>query len=365
MVNDDQSNMNISQEFSKSMDQLCYQLSYANVNITPFKDAASVYDFIAVFELATAGLSDEQKVPLLAKGFPPGRYRHWFENNLHPLIKEKKSWQEAKAKLIERFTEPKDRDRHFKKLKKLEFDPEGRQTLTEFVDEVTYAYKKAISPLMADREGDTLLIQHVKASLPPSVVTSLSVYSDYREAKTIEDLNKAVREYDSLRSSSPGKSTDVNNSLAEFTTLFQQLITGMKQEQEATRNTIVAAIKEDRQYYTAFKDRAYRDKSPARDNYRDQHMQNDRDNRRYPSSQDRAGSPGYSRRDYGRRSPFGSPRARRFNERPSQSSDNVNKEPKRSAFNSEAYYKRFGVPDSPCDVCGDMHHTRHCPATLN
>lgn len=360
-----QTNQNISQEFSKSMDQLCYQLSYANVNITPLKDAANIYDFIAGFELATAGLSEEQRVPLLAKGFPPGRYRHWYENNLQPLINSKGSWQEAKAKLIERFTEPKDRDRHFMKLKKLQYDPDGKESLTEFVDEVTYAYEKAIgSRSVGGREDDTLLIQHVKASLPQSVVTTLSVYSDYRDAKTIGELYKAIREYDSLRGSSPKNNNSDKSSMAEFTSMFQQLISGMKQEQEATRNTIVAAIKEDRQYRTISKEQSYRDRSPIRSEDRNQPMQNNRDNYRYSNQPMQSKSPTYPRRDSGRRSPYGSPRPRRPNE-PTNHPPNDRKGFNRPAFNSETYYERFGMPSSPCEVCGDMHHVRHCPVTLN
>ena len=362
MAGDGSSQINMSQEFSKSMDQLCYQLSFANINITPFKDTSNVYEFIAGFELATAGLNDDQKVPLLAKAFPPGRYRYWFENTLQPLIKEKRSWHEAKSKIIERFTEPKDKDHHFKKLKKLEFDPDGHQSLTEFVDELTYAYKKAIGSQTT--HDDTLLIQHIKASLPSRVITTLSIYSDYRDAKSLEELNRAIREYDSLQSSPPGTSSNVNQSLAEFTSMFQQLISGMKQEQEATRNTIVAALKEDRQYYSAFKGHDHRSRPPGQGSYHDQHMQNDGDTRRYPSSPERPRSPYYQRRDSGRRSPYGSPKPSRYRDKV-QNYSGTNNQPRRQAFNAEAYYKRFGVPDSPCEVCGDMHHSRHCPVTLN
>jgi hypothetical protein len=356
-------NMDITQEFSRSMSQLGYQLSYANVNVIPFKDTAGVYDFISSFELATAGLNDDQKVPLLAKGFPCGRYRPWFENNLQPLIDKKRSWAEAKARLIERFAEPKDKDQHFKRLKKLEFNPEGGMNLSEFIDEVTHAYKKAIGARMINgQEDDTLLIQHIKASLPSSVIAALSFYSDYRNAKTLDELCRAVREYDSLRGSTSDRPKSDKKEAADFVAMFKQYISAMEAKQEASVNAIVSAIKEDRQYRSNSRDRNYRSQSPVRDNYRDQPMQNNRNI--YPPRGLSGGdkSPTFAHRFTNYRSPHGSPKFQR--------SDNVrhqvsNEDFKRQAFNTEAYYKRFGIPGSPCDVCGDMHHTRHCPATLN
>lgn len=163
-------------DFSKSMDQLCYQLSYSNVKISPFTNYANVHDFINEFELATAGLNDSQRLTLLAKGFPPGRYRSWYENDLKPIVGQKSSWTVVRSKLLERFSVVKDQDRHFKRLRELSFNPEKDQTLTEFIDEVIYSFNK-----IHGEEGKIdHLIRHVKASLPSEVITALSVYSDFQ-----------------------------------------------------------------------------------------------------------------------------------------------------------------------------------------
>lgn len=353
--------MNVSQEFSKSMDQLCYQLSFANVTIVPLKDCGNVSEFIANFELATAGLSEEQKVPLLAKGFPAGKYRYWYENNLQPLIKERRSWQEAKRIIIERFTEPKDQDRHFKKLREMSFNPDGGQSLIEFVDELTHAYKKAC---LDQGNNDALLIKHIKASLPTPVVTALSVYSNYRDATTLKELNQAIRDYDALQKLSPKKTTNEGD-LSSITAMFQQFITGMRQEQEATRNSIVSALKDDRHYQYTSRDQVRRDKSPYRSNSYDRRMQRPQHAESYEGQSPRPKSPNYQRRDYNWRSPHGSPSRSQRLFRPPTPHTSEEKWSGRPAFNAKAYYERFGKPESACDVCGDMHHSRHCPMTLN
>ena len=340
------SSFNATGDFSKSMDQLCYQLSYANVKIVPFTACANVFEFINEFELATAGLSEAQRLTLLAKGFPPGRFRSWFENDLQPIIEGQGSWKDAKVKLKERFAGPTDQDRHFKRLRELSYDPNAGQSLTEFVDEVIYSYRKAHD----GHENDALLIKHVKACLPSEVITSLSVYSDYREAKTSDQLKKAIREYDSHRGSPGHKTASDRATMAEFSNMFQELLKGMKQEQEATRNTIVAAFKsqEDRQKFTPSQGHVYRGKSPQRNNYQQSNMQNDRDWRgpRPPTPPVRQQS------HYGNRTP---PRSHS----PVQGGDQL------GVFDVAAYYERFGKPPSPCNNCGLMHWSRHCHLTLN
>lgn len=338
------------------MDQLCYQLSYANVKITPFTSCANVFDFMNEFELATAGLSDEQRLTLLAKGFPHGRYRSWFENELQPLVDGKGSWKQAKEKLRIRSSGPTDQDRHFKRLRELNFDPKKDKTLTEFVDDLIYIYRKA-----HDGHGnDELLVKHIKASLPPEVVTSLCVYPDYREAVTSAQLKKAILEYDLHRESASGQEQGNRSTLTEFATMFKNLIESMKQEQEATRNIIVAAFKsqEDRQNSPPVKHHEQRDKSPSGRVYQPQTMQNNRPNHRYSRSPTPPRSIHYNDRS--------SPRSRspnnNYNNR--QYTQNSN-DRKKNAFDTEAYYQRFGEPPSPCNHCGMLHWSRHCHLTLN
>lgn len=344
-------------DVSRSVDQLCTQLSLSNVNVPKF-NGSEIFDFIAEYELATTTLTDEQKLILLAKAFPTSRYKSWFEDELKPLIERKSSWANVKKKLIERFSDTEDNDRHLIRLRELKFNPETGQRLLDFVEDLIYSHKKAY-PEVSDPK---YAIRFVKASIPSSLKSALGVLPDFKDATTFEMLKKAARQYDSTRAqeSSPKASDRVaSNELAQ---ILKEIMKGIQKEGEATRGAFMAAFKPsvttspDRKRY---EDSKHRDPSPH-------------GSYRYSNHHRRSPSPGYKRRSP---SPHGYPRDYKQNRRKEESNESVDKITDKSgpfsndvtgeAYNSEVYFKRFGRPPKPCGHCNSWHWNRHCPEHLN
>lgn len=154
--------------------------------------------------------------------------------------------------------------------------------------------------------------------------------------------------------------------MVELTNMFQELVKGMKQEQEAIRSTVVAAFKsfEDRQMSLPSREYDERGRSPNRNNYSRDRMHNDHNYRR-----DRSVSPQVNRSiNYNIRTP---PRAQSPAGRPprsnyfQRSSSPGRVQGSTHAFDTAAYYEKFGKPPGPCNGCGLMHWSRHCPETSN
>jgi hypothetical protein len=225
-------------DISRSVDQLCAQMSMSSLKISPMNTFSDVTDFITEFELVTTGLTEDQKIPLLAKAFPPGRYRSWYETDLKPILKSGCSWRTAKRTILDRFSDTELQDHHIAKLKDLKFDPDGRQSLLEFVDDMAYSYQKALP----DSRDPETLVRLVKASLPNQVRANLNIYQDFRDSKTIEGLKKAAKQYDTSRVKSTKLRPADTGALLNLTKAIQSLVEGVKKDNEATREAIVAAF---------------------------------------------------------------------------------------------------------------------------
>lgn len=191
-------------DISRSVDQLCTQMLMANIKITPFANYVDVYDFIAEFELNTTGVSDEQRLILIAKAFPPGKHRSWFEVKIKPVIQRHGSWGEAKKLLISRFGDSEDRDKYFARLKELKFDENNGQSLMEFIDDLSFAFKKSFP----GQQDDSSLIRYLKASLSKNVKSALNLYSEFRDAVTMDCVKRATRRYEESRTMSSVRPSD-------------------------------------------------------------------------------------------------------------------------------------------------------------
>lgn len=336
-------------DVSRSVDQLCTQMSMVSVKIVPLNTYSDVGDFITEFELVTTGLSDDQKVALLAKAFPPGRYRSWYETDLKPILSSACSWRTAKRMILDRFSETELRDRHVTKLKELKFDPDGDQSLLEFVDDMAYSYMKALP----DSKDQETLIRLIKASIPHETKATLNVYHEFRDAKCVDSLKKAAKQFDIARTKPrKPKSSDVN-AIQDLTKAIQSLVVGVKKDTETTRDAIVAAVNSqfDRQNRERSRERYRRADSPRQSRYRQDHLQkNDDNNYRRQASQ----------------SPYGRNRSKTPPRSESPKVDAANRSKEQSmAFDSHKYWELHKKPPSPCVNCGLWHWIRHCPQSLN
>lgn len=341
------------QDVTRSVDQLCNQMSLANIKIPRYDACSDVFDFITEFDTVTTALSDDQKVMLLNKSFPPGCYRSWFESELKPMIDKKRSWREVKNKIINRFSSTEDRDRHFTRLRELKFDLDGRQCLLDFVEDIIFSYKKAF-PV---DDGSDSCIRYVKAALPQSLRSILSADPDFRNATNEDMLKKSAKQYDLTRSDRA--SSKVNDRLAtqELASLLKEMMIGIRKDNELTRNSVVAALQQTREYRSDSKNVRYeRGQSPSHSNYRPRAMSPSYAGRRTPSP--RRYSTDNQDRRYVQTSDTSAGKDYQLKE-------SQNLEENVEAFDSKIYYARFGKPSSPCSRCNCWHWSRHCLDHLN
>lgn len=342
-------------DVSRSVDQLCTQMSLANVKVTPFASFSDVYDFIAEFELNTTGVSDDQRIVLLAKAFPPGRHRSWFEVEIKPIIKRKGSWAEAKKLLIARFGDSEDRDKYFAKLKELKFDESSGQSLMDFIDDLSFIFNKSFP----GQPDDTSLIRYLKASLPKNVRSSLNLYSEFRDAATMETLKKAARRYEDSRTTASTQSADTST-LKELSKMIQELVSGLRKDNETTRNAVMMALNGHRNEpanNSSSNPAVYRN---SRGSPSPNRMETNNGRLNLRPMQSRSPSPNRNRIDrYGRGTP--PPRGNS----PGYRRDSDHRSEPVEAFDTSAYYAKYGRPKTACSLCGSMHWSRHCFEHLN
>lgn len=336
------------QDVSRSVDQLCTQLSLINVSVPRFTDFKDVFEFLSEFDTATSALLDDQKLVVLARAFPIGRYRSWYETELSPLIKSKKSWSTVRSTIINRFSDSEDKDRHFMRIRDLRYDPNSDNKLLDFVEDMIYSYKRAY-PNSTDQESCT---RFIKAALPSDLKATLCNMSEYREATTEEQFKKVARQYDLSRGGigTSRKQNDANVT-SELASILKEVINGIRREGETTRNAIVAALASQNSYSTRGNDqmnRYNRSQSP-RGSYNNS-----------PRQTPRSPSPAYGRSPSPRRNSYSSD-----SRNPKLSAQNTNEQRpvsklSDSAFCSETYWQKWGKPPKPCSNCGHWHWSRHC-----
>lgn len=357
-------------DMTTSVDKLFNHLSINNIIVPKFEANKDVFDFLAEFEAATSVTTDEQKAQLLLKAFPVGRSKAWFETTLKPAVKADTPWPELKRKVIERFSDIEDRDRHFHRLREAQFKPETGQKLLDFVEELAYSFKKAHS----DKFDEAACLKFIKAAIPAKLTPILSLIPGYKETRCIGDLTKVAKQYDTTHHYSENLEFGQKLNVSELTSLLKELI-----KKSDTTQSVVAALQ------TKFESKEVRASPRPEERYHRSPSPNRRSWQPKPSvswQQDRQPvspktSPQIDRRerysqayrDNYRPSPEryrdSSPnRYRNHQYDQSKSSYNRHDQKPEPAFDDALYYERFGRPPNPCGVCKKLHWERHCPYNL-
>ena len=382
-------------EMTKSLSQLCNQVSFANIKVPRVDSFKDIFDFISEFESATSGLEDSQKVSIINRSFPAGCNRPWFETELEPLIKMGTNWSMIRKAIIRRFSTKEERDRHVFKLRELSYDPDGNQSLLDFVEEMIFSLKKALK-----NEDPAVWISMVKASIPEKMRSTINLYPEFRDADTLEKLKQAAKHYDQTKATNPtiGPSREATRELAS---MFKEMVKSIQKDNEETRKAVVAAFQSFERTDQERSFRPYRPTTPNRDTFRPASPRGGyRDPRgesssnmagefyKYPNSrtrehpyQDRGMSPQRSNQysssnrpqSPGQRgmSPNGkeSSRFRPVAGRPPTPGSHINDSQARrdqnEASDTERYYSQFKRPPNPCEQCQGAHWNRHCPYYLN
>lgn len=342
------------QDVTRSVDQLCTQMALANVNIPKFNPTKDVFDFLTEFEMVTSAHTDQQRFTLLAKAFPSGHLRLWYEAEIKPAIVANATWSAVRSKIVNRFSDVEDRDRHFAKLRDLKFDADGSQRLLDFVEDLLFSYARAF-PTDTSQEAR---VRYVKAAIPASLKSTLGIIPEYQTALDEGTLKRAVKQFDSTRGIRSDYNTDSGLKTSELATLLKDLVSSIRQEGETTRKAMLAGMK-----FIDEERAIHKDAISYYHNYRPRE-------RASPNRQERRSSPNHRVN----RSP--SPQRGSQPNRPGKVEDKTVevkdiKEPgkpsnhKDELFDRDSYYSRFGRPPSPCDDCGYNHWRRHCVKHLN
>lgn len=369
---------------TRSMDSLRTQISISGLKIPRFDSFNNVFEFLTEYELITTGLDDKQKILLLAKAFPPGCHRSYYESDLAPLAKINVTWSHAKDMIVKRFADSDDRSRHLVKLREISYDPESSSSLLDYVEDVFLLYKKAYPKDIAESTA----VDYVKAAIPKSIRQQLNMYHGYREANSEEELKKAVKQYDIMRVSAP-KSSASRELTRDITEIIQGAIRDMRKEISESQKGVVAALKLQEEKIEQVNRMRFR--SPEKPTY------NAYGTSRSSSPIQRSGpsrppSPGYYRQDYrqqngdrynqlrnvdvsyGRRSPthhaqegYNRPYVRvpqNIAQPPTEMPVQQNQDVAHDLFDSRRYQEQFGKPPRACSFCGLQHWDKHCPYNL-
>lgn len=383
----DQSSVHM-QDVSKAVGQLCTQLSYVNALVPKFDECKDVYEFLTEFNNATTVLTSEQKLPLLAKAFNHGELKCWYTTELLPLIENQKPWEEVRQKIINRFTDIEDRERHFNKLKEMSFKPGQGKKVLNFAENFIYSYKKAY----AEEASDMNCIRALKASLPIEIRNKLLDKPEFKNATSLAQLKEALKFYDLSQSFE----VEHKQSTAGLEAIIQKLANQIEQvqskmelinkENKDTKESIKAALiskqeeiidhmriaaiehrsSKDGLYKSEYKQRlATPPSSPkSRPYFRSSSPSANKEyyNKRRDSETSREQSPGRSyrpshrvyyqdQREYRPRSP--EPTRQDFRRQSEYKAIR--------AFDDDKYWKKFGKPPRPCGGCNAWHWEHHCP----
>lgn len=412
----DNADSSMIQDVTKSVDQLCAQLSISNIVVPRLDAYQDIFDFINEFELVTATLPDEHRIKVLVKAFPPGRLNAWFESELKPLILKPSSWKTIKTRIINRYADTEDRDRHFQRLKDMKFDPHGQRKLFDYVEELSFSFTKAFP-----NESDETKVRYIKANLPQELKCSLAGISECNQSKDLDEFMKGIRRFDAMRTvTQDTQSAKVQGT--ELVSVFKDLLKEIREERQTTKN-IVAAFQaksrepsphrsrhnESNNYQSSGQrepqpqaDRMHRNRErsmsprnrdlrPVSPNIRQQVV--DRNSNYHPNNQNNNLQASYSNAYQNNRniSPANMPQNNlnqrgqsptphyqlnnqqymdRYQFKPNQyqrenNSSHARSNNNASLFNENQYYEKFGYPPQPCSGCGHMHWYRHCLIHLN
>lgn len=329
---------------------------------------------IGEYEDGTIHLPLEWKTILLNRSSPQGFYRSFYENELKPMVKANKPWDDITKKIIDRFSLQGDRNRHIVRLKELTFDPNWNKALQEFVDDVIYTYKRAY-PRETDPDACVLFI---KSYIPANLQSALSNNLAYIEARDIESLKKAVKHDDlgKITGQTDREDRQIRNEIAsmlkELSVTFRKELESIRKDNESnkkdnanTRNAVMAAFRSFEQPNNFNRQRPH---SPQSGRFKDRRSPSPHPQRLPP----RSPSPPRFGPITGRYEPSSN---RSYEEKGELERGQPLKQqkgggayaPKCEIFNSTSYFERFGRPPSACSECNEnsFHWARHCYKHLN
>ena len=403
-------------DVTRSLDQLCAQMSFSHVSVPRVDAYRDIFEFINEFETVSATLSDEQQLKLLIKAFPPGRLRIWYDEKLKPIISSGTTWSNVKNKIIERYSDSEDSERYFAKLHDLRFKENTDAKLYDFVEELLFVFSKAFSKVT----DDDMKIKYVKSILPAKVVNFLSQNDDYVKPRDLSTFLKAIRRYDKSRITDSCSSSDADRlKTSDLVSLIKDLV-----KQETDKKVKLVAAMQSGPRESSLDRTQERGRNSSRwtpnESSNRQDLQTYRENRPYsPSNNYRHGNRSPRERsvdrkfnyDYqnGSNTPSGRTnydRSRQGNYSGNRSTRSGSPYPYRSrtspspnwrdkssnqlqsyrdtthqsrgsgyrpggsptqqrAFSDSHYYSKHKMPPSPCPNCQCMHWARHCPDNLN
>lgn len=394
-------------EVTRSVDQLCSQLSLSGIQVPRIDKCQDIFEFINEYELVTETLSEPDRIKLLVKAFPPGRFKTYYQSVIKPLT----TWDTIRTTLTKRYSDTEDQDHHLRRVLEMKYEPNGKVKLYDYIEELLYSFVKAF-PKESDDESQ---IRFIKSNLPNSIKPSLAIFGDFATAKTLDKFLPVFKQYDLSRSrqSEPKDDKREQTTNSELLTLFKDFIKEIRQDREARK--VVAALQpsprsqsprqssslDNKQHYQRetssprsnlhtnqqttinpyYQQRAQRSPSPGR-KYIDNNQNYQHSNKYYQqpnfsnsyTNNQPINQPGYNQYQRGKSPPnqqaYSGTNYMQNNVNQQQCSSCIAnqqqvKQPITKAFDDQVYFNKFGVPSSPCNHCGYMHLPRHCPLHLN
>lgn len=320
-----------------------------------------VKEFIGKFKTATITLSDEMKCLALSKALS-GSAKIWAKENIKSNLLSG-NWKAAKKLLKERFAALDSDLKNLEKLGKLKHDP-GKETLISYLEKYSAYYKSAHK-----EAKDTDIIRSLKLNLPRNVIRGLNMVNDeWANLKEMKDLyvlarrveDKILAYEDPEQSVSSTKAEDITKMLKEMKEILKHKQEAKEEPQQPSETVAAMSFPNNYQKY--------------------QRPYNNNQNFNRPRHYDQRSRQGYNNGARNHQS-FQRPIYRKvYNQRrtdyPSKklAIDNAPQngaieDKPRGTLNDRAaeasvielYYKRYGKPPSPCQLCKGEHFNRHCP----
>lgn len=162
----------------------------------------------------------------------------WFESKLKPQLFTTK-WKDLKDKIIERYADKHETDRHLEKLRKNSYEPGS--SLMGFLEDFQYSFIKAFGKKGNSNEFDEeLFIRLFKNAMPDSVKSKLITLPGYEEAKSTEELEKIVQKFDLQIKLEAKVNQPQNIQISDLNTAIRGMMKSFQDEIETNRQEITA-----------------------------------------------------------------------------------------------------------------------------
>jgi len=332
-----------------------------------------VREFLENFRLATITLTDDMKCLAIQKALR-GSANIWARANLRSEL-ERGDWTRTKAALIERFEGHDAGIKHLERLARMKFNSKT-DTLLSYVEKYAAEYQ-----LAHENPSESEVIRSFRMNLPREVQRGLNILNDkWPDMKNLKEffmLARRVEEnilaYDNQdHEETPIRAADLSRMLNEVREM-------LRPKEESPKETAVVAAIGNQSGTTTKQDNQY----PYRP--RNQHYEAPSwhyHSRDQGGTGNRPGRSAYHQNQLGTRNHFAKPHQRHYGfNRPLDKPAHYQQQPQAieaapTATESETggtskvtptgkladrYYKAFGMPPAPCNMCQGFHFHRHCP----